>query len=919
MLKLVTGPASAGKTGVLHREMERVAHTGSPVLALPGAPDIHRAQEEFARKRVYGIRVVQLDRWIGQLWTLHGDGRRLVTPVVRGALVDRALAGSAPASGISTLGTTIGYRDLIGRVVLGGPRAILRDTARGTAAEVATVCETYWQLLTSQGYIEQAEAALALGRMTSLGLETVAVNRFTDLSWSQEAFLVSLAASADVTISLTWEAGLPATQALDPLVERLVTAGARHIEIEGNQWVSEDLDELARRLYQGPRLAGGVAGLELIAASGPRAESAAVATRAAELVAAGEHPRSIAIVARDMCGRADELEAALGAVGVQASVDVVRRFRSTGFGGALLGLLEAQSGSERARESLLAFVLSPYSGVDPAEASDADRAWRQRRLTGHDVLRAATRLPEMAKYGKLLGGLERCSGAGQWMSIWQELGARMLSHAHTRRGLGGPQGRADAAAFQSLCDMVSELGDAGIVPDRIEALRHLDALKVSPSPIDGGVVITEAHRVRGLRFSTVFLMGMTAAEFSTNQPRPLADIVLDQLGAPARPERSLTERLVFYSVITRARTRLVMSRQASDERGEAIRPSVFWEEVTDLVTREENGREAVTGLSEVRDDVLAHAPVFTPGRAQMRLDAALLTAPVIETVAPDLDTDDREYSVSEIESYIACPRRWFLDRALRPRTLDRVVDASERGTYVHGLLKAFYDQWAEGGEGRVNAGSLDRALEVFESVRAAYVPRVEASAGIAEEVAMVQAARWARAVVVDDADFLPGFEPAGHEVGFGTAAGHPFQLGGISLQGRIDRVELARSGVVAIDYKSSSAVRGVGSFGTYGLLQATVYAAAAASLFGLPPLAGVYRSLRSMAVRGVWREGTVDLGTRGSDRDAVTAEGLAAEIDRASTMIGLAVEGMRAGEIGARPLKRATCQYCQWRGVCEVR
>ena len=123
-------------------------------------------------------------------------------------------------------------------------------------------------------------------------------------------------------------------------------------------------------------------------------------------------------------------------------------------------------------------------------------------------------------------------------------------------------------------------------------------------------------------------------------------------------------------------------------------------------------------------------------------------------------------------------------------------------------------------------------------------------------------------VVADDASFLPSFEPAGHEVPFGAAHGVPFELGGVRMAGRIDRVERGPAGVVAIDYKSSGAVKGVGSFDAHGLIQPTVYAAAASRVYGAPVAGGVYRSMRTLSVRGFWLRGAIDLGDRGAASDA---------------------------------------------------
>jgi ATP-dependent helicase/DNAse subunit B len=290
--------------------------------------------------------------------------------------------------------------------------------------------------------------------------------------------------------------------------------------------------------------------------------------------------------------------------------------------------------------------------------------------------------------------------------------------------------------------------------------------------------------------------------------------------------------------------------------------------------------------------------------------------------APDTlmhELDGHEYSASEIEAYLACPYRWFVQRALRPRELDMSFDSRERGTYAHGLLKAFYEEWHSRGLRRVQPDLLDDVLEIFSAVERSFATAASAKAfGVSETVAMAKATRWARSIVVDDADFLPFFEPVGHEVPFGSAHGVPFEFGGVRMAGRIDRVERGPEGVLAIDYKSAASVKGVRSFGTYGLVQPTVYAAAAAQLFDEDAAGGVYRSMRSLWVRGFWLEGALELGGRGTATDALASEQFEAEMARAADAVAKAVEGIRAGRIAPEPAKKTACDHCIVRGICGV-
>jgi len=916
-LHVVTGPATAGKSGILSAELERAALAGLPVLALPAAPDVHRATREFADRGVQGIRIVQLDRWIEQLWRLHGDGRRPVTDSVRVALAQRAILRS-DTRGLGRVAETRGFRELVAQLV----GLVPPDSAKVLAepeAHIARVYAAYCQELENEGCIEPAEMARLLGADPPGDLSFVAVNRFTDLSSAQEAFLTGIAEVTDVSIALTWQDGLPATEALDPLVSRLLRAGARHTVCTEGAWTEPGLAALADGLYRGARAEKTpVKGLELIEAGGPAAECAAVAHRVRMLVDEGLDPARIAIIAKDMAGRADALGTALRASGIEADFDIAWPLASTGFGRALLGLLRSTADPECGREVVLAFVLSPYSGVEPIDASNADREWRRARLSGRALLGAVAKMSGAQDAVKLARQAAPPGQGTSWSARWHRLAALLLANAQRSRGLSGPGGLIDAAVHRSLTRTIDELSDSQNEVPLIEVIGALERSSVSTgSGNERAVQVTEAHRVRGRRFDTVVLMGLTGHEFASDRPTTLLTTLLRAFGEHGRADDRLIERMLFYTIVTRAQSRLILTRQSSNDRGEAVRASAFWDDVVDA-------RPGVEPTFVAASDLADTAPSYARGRQGQRreaqkLERARAIGPHVDPAVLEDELGSHEFSASEIELYLACPYRWFVSRALRPRELDRAVDARERGTYAHGLLRAFYEQWNGVGHARVTPDSLDGALLVFAETEASFrETHAPKTVGTAETLALTKAARWARGVVLDDADLLPGFEPVGHEVAFGRASGDAFEFGGVSMAGRIDRVEKGPAGVLAIDYKSSSSVMGVGSFATGGLVQATVYAAAASRILGLPSVGGVYRSLRTLSVRGFWREGAVELGGRGAAADALDDDAVLEEFARAEAVVAECVESMRAGRLAPHPAKRGVCDYCALKGACGV-
>ena len=176
-LHLITGPATAGKTGVLYREtIERAVLPGLPVIVVPAEPDAKRTQGQLARDGLLGVRVAQFDRWVDGLWRAHGDGRTLVTPVVRASLMTQAAqqAGATVQMPPWTPGMTTVLCDLVQRIQRGEGRSTVGE------AWVSSTLEGYWKLLDEADLIEHGEAAWLLARKPPAGLGPVAINHFTD-------------------------------------------------------------------------------------------------------------------------------------------------------------------------------------------------------------------------------------------------------------------------------------------------------------------------------------------------------------------------------------------------------------------------------------------------------------------------------------------------------------------------------------------------------------------------------------------------------------------------------------------------------------------------------------------------------------------------------------------------------------------
>ncbi|MDY0087731.1 MAG: PD-(D/E)XK nuclease family protein [Coriobacteriia bacterium] len=927
-LTLVTGLPNAGKSGRLYSPIIESAKAGeSPVVALPSAPDARRVADEFTARGVGGVRTVVLDRWIGELWALYGDGRRLVQTATREVLARRACAVTA-LTALEEAAQLPGLVTLVAALAETAPNLTAVKAGSPEDRDVLAALERYTHLLDLEGLVEPASAAASLGTNPPELGGPVAINRFTDLSAAQEAFICGLASCVDVGVALPWDKTHPATEAVAGLVNRLSLVG-QHTHVDSPEPEGE-LQHFERELF-GPREVLEPTGEVVFGeAASPELEIVLALDCAAECIEAGVAPERIAVLFRDAASRMDLARAAAQQVGIDINLDVTLALSATHMGRALLALMDVAAGRDLTRGRLMGFLASPYSGATGAQIEDLDARWRRARTSGTRLLDDAARIEPLSRAIRSARRLAHAASGLDAVETWKYLVDSMLVAADERRGLAHEAGSWDCAVHRTVLEVISSLADTreGLhEPEARIALARASVSRGGPERI-GEVVFTEAHRVRSRRFDVVIVGGLTAAEFSAQRARPFAAEWLEGLGLPTGPDSSAAERLLFHTLATRPRKRLYLLRSVSDMSGDTVRPSVFWEESLDLYRTFEDVRSGThpKGIPVRRlgqTSLAREAVAYTPGRRKTRsaVEPSSMRPPrgvlLSDRVRDALASRD-EFSVSELEVYATCPYRWFFERALRPRELDVAFEAREAGSMAHEVLATFYTRWSADGEARrITPGTLSEAREVARTVFEEVMADSPRPADLVEELTREEVCRWVMNVIEDDATWLPEHVPFAHEVAFGKAEGCPFEFGGVLLRGRVDRVDVDGVGLVVTDYKSASTVYGHGSFVAQGVLQLPVYLAAAAQMFELPPHGGVFRSLRSRSARGLWlkeRFSDMELGKR---TDGVTSEEMATILADAQERVAHAAEGIRAGEISPRAGGCSSCRTCTARSLCK--
>jgi ATP-dependent helicase/DNAse subunit B len=962
-LTLLVGPANAGKVELLlDRYLERL--DDEPWLIVPNASDIVVRERELLAKRpaLLGGTIGTFD----DLFRRLAPSQRTATEAQQGFVLRRAVA-KARLNGLSTSARSGGFADALREVVRELEGGLIEPDALD--GDLAALYAVYRSELEALGLVDRELArAAAVRRLTadfeSWHGEPVFAYGFEDLTAAEWSLLEALAGRADVTVSLPYEPGRVAFAALRTTADDLAGLADRIEELPPRYAAIAHpaIAHVERRLFEddpgdAPPLEGAVRFFE---GAGVRGALELVAEDVLDLVRGGTAPEQIAIVCPALERWRAPLETALSTLGIPYAVEARLRLPQTPYGAALLALLR-YAWLDGERDSLFAYLRSPYSGLARANVDFLEGRLRGRAIAAAERVEAELE----ALRGGSVPAVDALRAGREPVAAVRALAEAMLGAAFgTDAPPVGEGSRGDLRAFEAVRSLLDEL-DAwaalagGISREDVVAALERATVRGASAGEPGRVSVTDLSRVRTRRLEAVYLLGLEEGSLPRRRDGSpfLDDDARRTLGGRLlRADGVSRDRYLFYTACARPSRRLTLVREAATDEGSPREPSPFWEEVAALFPAEDVARwtrrrplSALTWPLETAPSererlralaLLAAGPANGDearglARAngwERRLDRALkafdrrtrLRHPLVLRQFGDRTL----FNVTELERFADCSSAWFFDRVVDPRTIDGEVDAKLRGSIAHTTLHRFFAGLPkEVGSDRVIPERLDEALaflrrcleQAIEGQRIEMTPmeRRELTEGLWRDL---------EASIRDEAASDTPLVPRRFEVSFGSDRSpqelqRGLELGeGLVLSGKIDRIDVdpfSARGIVQ-DYKAGKGAHSAQQIEQEQRLQIPLYMLVLRDLVGIEPIGGVYRPLAGdRKPRGLLRAGEAPPGY--ARNDYVEEDEFWAKVERSrATALELA-QRIRAGDVRHDPKGEGCPQWCDLWTMCRVR
>ncbi|MBR5259535.1 MAG: PD-(D/E)XK nuclease family protein [Eggerthellaceae bacterium] len=734
-----------------------------------------------------------------------------------------------------------------------------------------------------------------------------------------------------------------------------------------------ELAQLAARLYG----AEGSAAIEPRGAVRSLLPSGRYAQAALLCQAIAEQEGSVLVVCNNPHGMFIELAPRLSGHGVALQAEYSRLFAETDFGQALFNAYDVFVGETLDTFQATDFVMSALSEKNSHEARSLDAGWRRDRLV--DRVKIKSDIEGEGSSEDLASDDAETAFSASFVSLIQQGSYNEVFDLAEKRTM---MGAAKAEAFRAeqlaaircargVFEQVDRLkGDSSQVFEAARVLLESARVRVGArsevfvggaevAPRVSVISYAGAALLSPASFDAVFACDLNASDQTLRERLTSVDGLFESLGFAQGHDSLFEARLRMLRIVQAAKNRLYLVRTLHDVDAAPTYPAVVFEEVVDcyrgtVQCEGSDGRMRVepAPLDKVTSLVPALASQEYCGKRGEELFSENLSqgAPCelhrIDVASPDevspafrsyLTDPIARFSASAIENYLDCPHKWFASRRLRLGRIDAGFSALEKGTFVHEVLKNFYEQHEllygkpKPAPVRSELTAANKLLgEVFAQVREAQHLKAFRDNPL---IALTEAEKrqvdgmlgYLEGFIKRDAEMLTAFTPRHHEYAFGYDGSVTYA--GVPLCGSIDRIDVDDQGrAVIVDYKSSlgDSYHLCGKddpvFVLPAKLQTLMYAQVVRRELGLKPVAAVYvhtqRPGSNPVICGAYDDavlGPLDLPGIKAERSAVSQahfDCFEELLDAVEDAIAQRLEDVQRGDISVSPRFEKSCDFC---------
>ncbi len=970
-LTLVLGPANSGKMG---RALDwwRARLSLGPVTVAPTGPDAQELTLEMVRRAGALVGVSPALTFDGLVAEVLGEQPCYVTGFQRDLILGRVL-DDVPLHGLAPMvgfpGTLSALSSLLQRLEESGRPAsqihtILRawagsePDAADLAEDLAAVARAYEAARGAQGLTDRPAAVRAArGRVDSWD-HPVVLYGFTSFTPGQQAFVEALSGRVPVLLTLPFERSRAFGLANAAEVAWWAASASQVIEMapQAHAYSSPHIGFLERNFMSPvaadvpPPVDDGPQGVRFLLASGQRNEAELAAEQIVDLIRRGFQPGRIGVVVRHVDAWSGLLSQVFDSCAIPFRIDTGRPFRRSGLGHAFVNALKGWANDDP--QALLAFLRSPYSGIDLGIVARKETEYRRGFARGARVLASMFGREESVLLQMVEGTM---TGQGEEARLntaaLEEFALEMLKCGLRNVQTVSRDAEEDVRAYTILGSAISSLKgmSGGGADTRWLAVRGvlaaLERMNVPGGPMEGqeAIQILSPRRARARRFDALLVLGLVDGEFPARSDLPsllteTQRVRIDSLGGGGLlPPEIDTEAALFASTISRAWQMLYLSARDADDGGGEAFPSEYWlqcigllrsckeadsrRSLADLVypvgvapTRKHFLRARAADARSVSGKSLLASTGVSVGLWERR--GAVLRDPV---VLADL-AQRKNFSSSELERYLGCPFGWFLNGIVGLDEIESELDGRELGNIAHAALCSTYRELSRRGALPVVPENVSDAIDTaFRAVGRLIEAGSCPGSASDKRVAAWRVRKMAEGLLRSESTSGTSLIATDTELWFGGREG--VDVGGLVIRGKIDRVDADREQLMlfVIDYKTGL-IPSFSEIGTEKGLQLPLYLLAlAAERPAARVIGGAYLSLKDQTRSGVVSADAAGIlggmaeGCRPLDADAerkLLGDALASASDAAAEI--------RSGLIAPRAGRKCPI-WCELGPACRSR